>query len=143
MLKVWIGVSGLKFGLMLVDPLKPDVFNPQSLMSYPIESFHSLLTPKFYKLFFFFGETNLKLNITTLKPTHCHPQNTITSPDHSYVLYQSWSFLYYLFSALFSHAKTIQIAELITLFTFSKQPNICYCLNSCVLITKRKMCLCF
>ena len=85
LLKVWIGVSGLKFGLMLVNPLKPNVFNPQSLMSYPTESFHSLLNPKFYKLFFFFGETNLKLNITTLKPTHCHPQNTIISPDHSYV----------------------------------------------------------
>ena len=51
-------------------------------------------------------------------------------------IYQSWSFLYYLFSALFSHAKTIQTAKLITLFTFSKQPNICYCLNSCVLIKK-------
>ena len=56
-------------------------------------------------------------------------------------IYQSWPFLYYLISTLFSHAEIIQTAKLRTLITFSKQPNISYSLNASVLLTEGR-CVC-
>ena len=56
-------------------------------------------------------------------------------------IYQSWPFLYYLFSTLFSHAEIIQTAKLRSLITFSKQTNISYSFNAYVLLREGR-CAC-